>query len=236
MFEILRPALESTGTLLHLCLTPTTNSSSRRVPQDASQQATTSILLSGMGTAKELVHFLKFSVDALRDEIGVDTLCAITVALCGVIKNYLLHGLLRRTCAPSASLLTLLVSIFTLFAVTIDHPSKKFRKVLPHVLAAVSDFDQALFTPTSPVRQVLMSSAAGQSGLDDVMTIRFRLFRCCLLQHWSFFMGNPKKSLMGDPNGQLFYESSMTELLRTFEVATTFVSSGSLIYIGALAS
>jgi hypothetical protein len=53
------------------------------------------VLLSGMRTAKQLVHFLRLSVDALRDEIGIDTLCAIIVALCGVVKQYLLGGLMN---------------------------------------------------------------------------------------------------------------------------------------------
>jgi hypothetical protein len=111
------------------------------------------------------------------------------------------------------------VSIFQLFAVAIDHQSRKFRKVLPHVLAAVSDFDVALFQTTSPIRQVLVSTQAGITGLDDIMTIRFRLFRCCLLQHWSFFMGSKKMNQMANPMGFQFFQSSMNEILNTFHQA-----------------
>ena len=219
VFEMFRPALEATGRLLHLCLTPAVNTRTK------SNTNTPVVLLSGMRTAKQLVHFLRLSIDALRDEIGVDTLCAIIVALCGVVKQYLLGGLINGTCSPSGSLLALLVSIFQLFAVTIDHQSRKFRKILPHVLAAVSDFDAALFQPNSTIRHVLMSTDAGRSGLDDVITIRFRLFRCCLLQHWSFFMGSAKMNTSGDPLGLAFFQSSMTEVLNTFSAAVLASSS-----------
>jgi hypothetical protein len=121
--------------------------------------------------------------------------------------------------------LSLLVSIFQLFAVAIDHQSRKFRKVLPHVLSAISDFDVALFQSNSSIRQVLMSSQAGISGLDDVITIRFALFRCCLLQHWSFFMGSKKMNQPCDPMGFKFFQSSMNEILNVFNQTNSDSSS-----------
>lgn len=93
VFTMFRPALEATGRLLHLCLTPTVRAVRNNQSNTASN--TPAVLLSGMRTAKQLVHFLRLSVDALRDEIGIDTLCAIIVALCGVVKQYLLGGLMN---------------------------------------------------------------------------------------------------------------------------------------------
>ena len=92
VFSCFRPALEATGRLLHLCLTPTV-----RITRNSNNisNSTPTVFLSGMRTAKQLVHFLRLSIDALRDEIGIDTLCAIIVALCGVVKSYLLNGLIN---------------------------------------------------------------------------------------------------------------------------------------------
>jgi hypothetical protein len=210
VFQTVRPALEATGQLLHLCLVPT--------PQRAYPQ-TMRTSIGGMRTAKQLMIFLRFATDSLRSEIGVDTLCQIVVALCGVVKQYVLGGLTAQTVSPSATLLSLLVSVLRLFAVAINDPSSKFRQVMPHVLGAIAEFDQALFNPLSPVRAVCMSTAAGKMGLDDILTVRFRLFRICLLQHWTFFMGNQKMSKLPDPVGKRFFESSMREVLNMFNRA-----------------
>ena len=207
VFETIQPALQATGQLLHMCLDP--------VPQRTNhQKRLTSI--GGMRTAKQLMVFLRFAMDSLRSQIGADTLCGIVVALCGVVKQYILGGLAAQTVSPSATLLALLVSVMRMFAVAVNDSSLKFRRVLPHVLGAISNFDAALFSSSSPVRAACMSSAAGLAGLDDVLSVRFLLFRICLLQHWTFFMGNNKRNKPPDPTGRAFFESSMRELLNTF--------------------
>ena len=55
--------------------------------------------------------------------------------------------------------------------------------------------------------------------MDDVIDVRFRLFKGCLLQHWQFFMGNPRTNKKPNQNGQQFFESSMMEILKTFHSA-----------------
>ncbi len=252
VFAEVRPALEATGTLLHLCLTPQQPRARRRQPpaQQRQQQPPRPLTtLGGMRTAKQLVTFLRFATDGLRNEIGVDTLCQVVMALCQHVKQYLLGGLATGTVVPSATLLSLLVSVLRLFSVAVNDPSKKFRRVLPHVLGAVSEFDGALFAPQSPVRQALLATRAGQEGLDDVLAARFALFRVGLLQHWSYFCGTaavnkskpmppgaaaPRGSKAADPVGRAFFEASMNEVLRGFGVAAQ--AGGAAAPAGAPAS
>ena len=52
-----------------------------------------------------------------------------------------------------------------------------------------------------------------------MIDVRFRLFKGCLLQHWQFFMGNPRTNKKPNQNGQQFFESSMMEILKTFHSA-----------------